>query len=218
MIPVLNEESTLAENLPRLLEGADEVIVSDGGSGDGTVEVAGALGARVVGGPPGRGRQLNRGAASTTADVLVFLHADSRLPVGALEQVRQAVVDGASGGGFYVEWRSERPILRFGGRLTNLRTRLTRCPLGDQGQFCRRDVFEALGGFEDWPILEDLDFARQLKRTGRVALLEPPVVISVRRYQNHGITRTIVTNWLIWLLYFLGVSPERLVRLYKDVR
>jgi hypothetical protein len=122
------------------------------------------------------------------------------------------------GGGFYVEWRSERPVLRFGGRLTNLRTRLTRCPLGDQAQFCLRSTFEELGGFGEWPILEDLDFARRLKRQGRVALLEPPVAASPRRYEKRGVTRTIVTNWLIWLLYLVGVSPERLGRLYRHVR
>ncbi len=218
VMPVLDEESTIAETLPRLLEEAEQVIVSDGGSGDRTLEIAATLGARVVEGPPGRGRQLNRGAAAASGDVLLFVHADTTLPAGSIERVREAVRSGASGGGFFVEWRSERPIMRLGGRLTNLRTRLTRCPLGDQAQFCRADLFGELGGFRDWPILEDLDFARRLKRAGRVALLEPPVVVSARRYQSRGIARTVAINWLIWLLYFAGVSPERLAGLYRNVR
>lgn len=217
-MPVLDEETTIGESLPRLLEAADEVIVSDGGSSDATVEIATRAGARVVEGAAGRGPQLNRGAEAASADVLLFVHADTRLPAGALDRVRQAISDGAGGGGFYVEWRSERPILRLGGRLTNLRTRLTRCPLGDQAQFARATLFRELGGFRAWSILEDLDFARRLKRAGRVALLEPPVSVSVRRYQNRGITRTIVINWLIWILYLLGVAPTRLGRLYGNVR
>lgn len=217
-MPVLNEETTVEMTLPSLLRDADEVIVSDGGSRDGTVEIARRLGAKVVTGSPGRGVQLNRGAKAADARILIFVHADTVVPEGAIESVRQSIADGAVGGGFFVEWRSERPILRLGGRLTNLRTRLTRCPLGDQVQFCRADVFQDLGGFEPWPILEDLDFARRLKRHGRVALLEPAVTTSVRRYQKRGITRTIVTNWLIWALYFVGTSPERLARLYRNVR
>ncbi len=217
-MPVLNEESAVAKILPQLLDEADRVIVCDGGSGDRTVEVATELGAKVVDGPPGRGHQLNRGAEVAGGDALLFVHADTALPTGSIERVRQALRDGAPGGGFLIEWRSERSIMRLGARLTNLRTRLTCCPLGDQAQFCRRDLFEEMGGFADWPILEDLDFARRLKRRGRVALLEPPVTTSVRRYQKRGITRTVATNWLIWLLYFAGVSPERLARLYQDVR
>jgi rSAM/selenodomain-associated transferase 2 len=218
IVPALDEESVLASNLPPLVAQADEVILSDGGSEDRTVAIARELGATLVEGPPGRGNQLNLGAAAATSDVLLFVHADTALPAEGVAAVRAAIAEGAVGGGFLVAWHSERPILRLGGRLTNLRTRLTHCPLGDQAQFCRRDTFEQIGGFPDWPILEDLDFSRRLKRRGSIALLEPPVSASPRRYQTRGITRTIVTNWLIWVLYFLGVSPARLGRLYENVR
>ncbi len=217
-MPVLNEESTIGGSLPVLVQEADQVIVSDGGSRDRTRELAAGHGARVVEGPAGRGRQLNRGAAAASAEVLLFVHADTTLRPGAVERVRDAIRGGAAAGGFYVEWRSERPIMRLGGRLTNLRTRLTGCPLGDQAQFCRSDLFAELGGFREWPLLEDLDFARRLKRAGRVTLLEPPVTTSVRRYQNRGVARTVAINWLIWLLYFAGVAPERLAKLYANVR
>lgn len=218
IVPALDEGSVLETNLPPLVAEADEVVLSDGGSDDRTVAIARELGATVVEGPPGRGTQLNLGAAAASSDVLLFVHADTALPEEGIGAVRQAIAGGAVGGGFLVAWHSERPILRLGGRLTNLRTRLTRCPLGDQAQFCRRDAFEEIGGFPEWPILEDLDLARRLKRHGPIALLEPPVKASPRRYQSRGITRTIVTNWLIWALYFLGVSPARLGRLYDNVR
>ncbi|MDH3746213.1 MAG: glycosyl transferase, partial [Acidobacteriota bacterium] len=129
-----------------------------------------------------------------------------------------AIQSGAVGGGFLVVFDTDRWIRRLGARLVNLRTRWTRCPLGDQAQFVTRDAFEALGGFRSWPILEDLDFIRRLKRHGRTALIEKPVTTSARRFEKRGTLRTIATNWLIWLLYFLHVSPHRLACLYRNVR
>ena len=218
VIPTLDEEADLAETLVIALEQGDQVVVSDGGSGDATGQVAEAHGVAVVSGPPGRGVQLNLGAASLDTEALLFLHADTRLPPDAAEKVRAALTEGAVGGGFLVRWESTRALLRFGGRLTNLRTRLTRCPLGDQAQFCARETFERLDGFREWPILEDLDLARRMKRLGRIELIDSPVSPSVRRYERGGTARTVTTNWLIWLLYFLGASPHRLARLYRTVR
>ena len=99
--------------------------------------------------------------------------------------------------------------------MINLRTRLSRCPFGDQAHFVRRDIFDELGGYRDWPILEDLDFARRLARRGPIALLSPPVVTSGRRYLRGGPFRTVARNWLILALYFGGVPPRRLERLYR---
>ena len=193
-------------------------MVSDGGSSDGTVAVARRLGARVVEGRRGRGPQLNRGAAASAAEVLLFLHADSLPPPGAAGAIRRAVAAGAEGGGFQVEFEGGGAWMRRGTRLVNLRTRLTRLPLGDQGQFVTRAAFEQLGGYRDWPILEDLDFARRLRRRGRLVILPLAMRTSARRYLERGIARTVAVNWLIWLLYALGVSPRRLARLYRDVR
>ncbi len=218
VIPALDEEEALPAFLPRALVAGDEVCVSDGGSRDATVEIARSLGARVVVGPPGRGPQLNRGARATSADILLFLHADTRLPEGAAGLIRQAVAEGAPGGGFLLRFEPARGALRLGHRMTTLRTRLTGCPLGDQAQFVRRDVFEALGGFREWPILEDLDFMRRLKRRGRIAIIDRPVTTSARRFLRRGVWRTSATNYLIWALYFAGVSPKRLARLYQDIR
>ncbi len=218
MVPTLDEEAAVRELLPDLVGRGAQVVVSDGGSSDRTAEVAAKLGAEVVSGPAGRGAQLNRGSAAADAEILLFLHADTRLPEGALERIREALAAGSEGGGFLMRWDSPRPIYRLGERIINRRTRLTRCPLGDQAQFCRRDVFEELGGYRDWPILEDLDFIRRLRRRGRLAILEPPVTTSARRLERRGIPRTVATNWLIFALYLIGVSPQRLGRLYRQVR
>jgi rSAM/selenodomain-associated transferase 2 len=227
VVPTLNEEATLSRTLAAALAVADELVVSDGGSVDRTVEVARSLGARVLAGPAGRGGQLNRGAAATSAEILLFLHADTTLPAGALADVREAVAGrsrggagagAAAGGAFLVRFDTDRPLLRLGAWLINQRTRLTRLPLGDQAQFVTRTAFEQLGGFRDWPILEDLDFAWRLRRHGRTVILRRRVTTGARRFVELGVARTVAINWLIWLLFVLGVSPRRLVRLYSQIR
>lgn len=222
VVPTLNEEAALPRILSRVLALSptpDEVVISDGGSTDRTAEIARALGAHVVTGPPGRGGQLTRGAEATTADVLLFLHADTELPADGLQRIREAIAQGAAGGGFSVRYDSPPPLLRlFGERLIDLRTRLTGWPLGDQAQFVTREAFRALGGYRDWPILEDLDFARRLRRYGRTVLITSPVTTAARRFQEQGVVRTVATNWLIWILFLCGVSPHRLARLYKHIR
>jgi len=222
VVPTLNEEASVRRFLPAALAAADAVIVSDGGSRDGTVAAARELGARVVEGEPGRGGQLNRGAAAAmeggAADILLFLHADTTLPPGGAEAVRAAVASGAPGGAFFVRFDVDRPVQRLGSWLINRRTRWLRVPLGDQAQFATRETFERLGGFRDWPILEDLDFVLRLRRLPGFTLIEAPVTTGARRFVEQGATRTVAINWLIWLLFFCGVSPYRLARLYRQIR
>jgi len=218
VMPTLNEEAAMRANLPAALEQADELVVSDGGSGDRTREVAASLGARVVAGAAGRGAQLNRGVAATSAELLLFLHADTTLPEGAADAVRAAIARGCCGGGFRVRFEPTRPLLRFIGAFSNARSRLTGVALGDQAQFATRAAFDQLGGYREWPLLEDLDFARRLERAGRVAVLPLAVSSSARRFERRGPLRTVLTNWLIWTLFACGVPPSRLVRLYRDVR
>jgi len=221
VIPTLDEEGALRRNLPLALAHADEVVVSDGGSADGTLEVARALGARTVSGPACRGAQLNRGAAATEADILLFLHADTTLPRDAGRAIREAIAAGAPGGAFLIRFDGDGFVYRLGGRVVNLRTKLAFTPLGDQGQFATRDAFRELGGFREWPILEDLDFAKRMRRRwGRrcLAVLEDPVITSARRFEKQGPARTVALNWLIWMLFALGAPPHRLARLYRHVR
>ena len=221
VIPTLDEEELLAPVLSEGTRAADLVVVSDGGSRDRTVQLARTAGARVVREDRGRGGQLNRGAELALgegAEALLFVHADTRLPDGAGEAVREALEADFVGGGFYVRFDDPRLVYRFGSRMMNLRTRISKTPLGDQAQFVRGSVFREMRGFREWPILEDLDFARRLKRRGSVAMLDPPVVTAARRYVRQGPVRTVARNWLIWTLFFLGVSPERLARLYGRAR
>lgn len=218
IVPTLDEEESIRRNLPLCLPLAEEVVVSDGGSRDRTVELAAELGAKIVTGPPGRGPQMNRGAAESRSQVLVFLHADSRLPPDGTEAIRRLVTGGRVGGGFLMRFDDRRARYRIGSALVNLRTRLSRAPLGDQGQFATREAFARLGGFEDWPILEDLDFIRRLKRLGPIAIVPRPVTTSARRYVAGGALATIANNWLIWSLFLLGASPHRLAQRYRKVR
>lgn len=215
IIPTLNEKDALARHLPALLEQHQDVWISDGGSDDGGGEWARRQGAGVVHGEAQRGGQLNRGAARADGDVFLFLHADTQLPDAAAERIEQYLEEGFVGGGFHLRFDEERPILRLASRLINVRSRWSRCPLGDQAQFVRREVFEDLGGYRPWPILEDLDFARRLKRRGPTALVEAPVITSARRYLRQGVGRQLLTNWLIFGLYFAGVSPLKLAKLYR---
>jgi len=218
IVPTLNEEQTLTATLKHLLEHTDRIVVSDGGSTDGTESVARAFPVTWVDGPPGRGRQLNRGAAAVDTSALLFVHADTCLPEGALPLIIGALESGYVGGGFSLRFESTLPIMAVGSRLVNLRTRLTRVPLGDQAQFVLSAQFHEMEGYRDWPILEDLDFMRRLKKRGRVAVLPAAVTTSDRRYARRGVWRTVATNWLIWGLFLAGVRPEKLASLYRDVR
>ncbi|HXT19160.1 MAG TPA: transferase 2, rSAM/selenodomain-associated protein, partial [Thermoanaerobaculia bacterium] len=140
------------------------------------------------------------------------------LPAGAAAAVRAAVERGHCGGGFRVRFDSTTPLFRFGAAVASARTRITRVPLGDQAQFATREAFARLGGYREWPLLEDVDFARRLKRAGRVAILPLAVTTSARRFVQRGPVRTVAKNWLIWALFACGVPPSRLARLYRDVR
>jgi rSAM/selenodomain-associated transferase 2 len=218
IVPCLNDAAALAGCLAAAGELGCELVVSDGGSTDGSLELARQAGATTVTGAAGRGPQLNRGAAATAADILLFLHADTRLPAEALALVRQAVRDGADGGAFWIRFDDPRRLMRLAAFLINLRTRWTGVPLGDQAQFVTRDTFDRLRGFQDWPILEDLDFMRRLQRIGKVIIVPGTITTGARRFNQRGVVRTVATNWLILVLYLCGVSPHRLARLYRPVR
>jgi rSAM/selenodomain-associated transferase 2 len=221
VVPTLDEEASIERALLGAREVADLVVVADGGSTDSTLAIARAAGALVVESSAGRGGQLDAGARAAVeagAEILLFVHADTVLPLGARSLIEGAVASGASGGGFEVRYDDPRRLFALGSRIVNLRTRLLRLPLGDQAQFLTRDAYLALGGFRDWPILEDLDLMRRLKKHGRVTVLRAPVTTAARRFVEGGIARTIAINWSIWLLYFLGVDPARLARLYPPKR
>jgi hypothetical protein len=140
------------------------------------------------------------------------------LPSAARQRVSTALQHGAAGGGFLIAFDSVRWRYRVGERFVNARTRLLRVPLGDQAQFASAAAFDAAGGFPEWPILEDVELMRRLRRVGPLSVLGPPVLTSVRRFERQGSLRTVATNWLIWSLFLSGVSADRLARLYRQAR
>ena len=218
IVPALGEAANLAWLLPDLRARwpEAEVVVADAGSADGTGEiVARHPGVRLLMAPSGRARQMNAGARHARGDTLLFLHADTRLPDGALEAIAGALADArVVGGRFDVRFDSPRPIMRMVAWFMNRRSLLTGICTGDQGIFVRRAVFEALGGYPDIPLMEDVELTRRLKRRGRLAALPLCVTTAARKWERDGAVRTIVLMWALRLLYVVGVSPARLHRWY----
>jgi rSAM/selenodomain-associated transferase 2 len=218
VVPTLDEAANLAWLLPDLRARwpAAEVVVADAGSGDHSGEIAGAQpGIRWLTAPRGRARQMNAGARLARGDALLFLHADTRLPDGALEAIAEVLADpSVVGGRFDVRFDSSRPIMRVVAWLMNRRSRLTGISTGDQGIFVRRAHFESLGGYPDIPLMEDIELSRRLKRRGRLAALPLCVTTAARKWEREGPARTIALMWGLRLLYWAGVSPARLHRWY----
>jgi rSAM/selenodomain-associated transferase 2 len=220
VVPVLEEESAIGAALVAARQPlVAELIVVDGGSRDGTVRVAQSLADRVLQAPRGRARQMNAGAAVARGDVLLFLHADTRLPRGYPGAVARALADRAAvGGRFDLRLDAEGLTYRLTEHLINLRSRLSGVATGDQAIFVRHDAFDHVGGYPPLPLMEDIALCRTLKRTGRLVALRETVVTSARRWQRHGLARTILLMWSLRVAYYAGVSPERLARLYADAR
>lgn len=216
VIPALNEESVIEAAVASAWEaGADEVVVADGGSTDATRDRAAAV-ARVVSAPRGRAAQMNAGAAAAAADILVFLHADSRLPRGAAALLRETLADPlVAAGAFRPRFDAPGPFWRLVTSLTRARARWCGITLGDQALFARRDTFRRLSGFRDIPILEDLDFADRARRAARFRILKADVLTSTRRWARRGLLRTSAANWAILLLFRLGMPPGSLARFYR---
>lgn len=220
---MLDEAGRIAAQLAHVtaLAGVDEVVVVDGGSRDDTVAQAGGVaGVRVLSAPRGRGRQLQAGVEATTAEILVFLHADVTLPADAAAHVRRALVDPAvAGGAFRTRTVNDGPRSWIDPflPLADLRSRVTRFPYGDQAMFARRRALDAIGGVPPQRLMEDVELARRLRRVGRLVTVPAVVTVSGRRFvQRPG--RAILAMRLFPMLYRLGVSPSRLARWYGAAR
>jgi rSAM/selenodomain-associated transferase 2 len=219
IIPALDE----ALALPRTLQVAIslrssspiEIIVADGGSQDGTLTLAQRLGARVVTGTNGRARQLNLGASVATGDVLVFLHADTLLPATGLQQLEAAVSKGALWGRFDVRIQGRARMLPIVAFMMNLRSRLTGIATGDQAMFMTRAAFDAVRGYPEQALMEDVEMSRRLKRLRSPACLRGPAITSGRRWETGGVWRTIGLMWRLRWAYWRGTSPDLLAQRYR---
>lgn len=211
VIAALNDEQWIGAAVDSAVAaGAAEVIVSDGGSVDRTRDIAAWRGARVINSPPMRSRQFNAGAKEATQEAIIFLHADTTLPPGA-----GAAVSGAlqrfEFGGFRISFAEHALQLRVAAAMINLRTRITRCPWGDQAQFIRRSSFT---GFREIPLMEDYELATRMKK--RSTILPLAVTTSGRRFLEKGILRTAWINWSIVARWRRGEDAAVLARTYRS--
>lgn len=228
IIPTLNEETVIKSTLENLIlhtrNTQHEIIVSDGGSLDGTVKIAENF-AIVVKSGKGKAIQLNEGAKKATGDILFFVQADTIIPEGALEAIKLKIyTQGYDGGGFSNIFSKYNKKIKALGRILNFRIitndhQKNLIFFGDNGIFCKREVFNGLGGFKLIPIMEDYDFSKRMRdRFRTVRILDPKLIISPRRFVKNGFVRTRLQWIIIRRLYQLGISPYFLVKLYKDVR
>ena len=225
IIPTFNEEQSLPRTLA-CLSASDpaEIIIVDGGSTDGTLALAQEFcshtaTARVIAAPRGRASQMNEGAKASQGEVLLFLHADTQLPPQTERIVGLALTSpSVVGGRFDVRFDSASPWSQVISSFMNRRSRLTRIATGDQALFVRREVFEMLGGFSEIPLMEDIEFSRRLQQAGRIMALRDTVVTSFRRWDTQGPLRTILLMWTLRFLYWTGVNPHQLARVYHAVR
>lgn len=218
ILPTLNESACIVSTLqplqPLRLAG-HEVIVVDGGSSDDTRALAGPLADRVLDSGRGRARQMNTGAANAVNNILLFLHADTALPVTAVGDINTALTDGYLWGRFDVRIVPADLLLHVVAGMMNFRSRLTGVATGDQAIFVHRHLFEVIGGYPDIGLMEDLALCDQLKQHGRPACLHSRVTTSARRWLEHGRLRTILKMWSLRLAYRLGVTPDKLAQYYK---
>jgi rSAM/selenodomain-associated transferase 2/rSAM/selenodomain-associated transferase 1 len=217
VVPVLNEAAVVSAALERLRRDFPgcELVVADGGSADGTAELAAPL-ARVVRSEPGRAAQMNAGARHAHGEVLWFIHGDTRVGHSALAQIRAALTDPATvGGGLTLRFDQPSFALRYVAWTSNLRARHLHWVFGDQAMFIRASVFDALGGFPRLPLMEDLEMSRRLHGRGRLAVLPATATTSARRFTEHGTWRTLAFMQYLKLLYFLGTDPQRISDRYR---
>lgn len=225
IIPVLNEAGTLPATLANIqTAGNVEVIVVDGGSQDSTIQIAQSLGVKVLSAPAGRACQMNVGAKAATGNILLFLHADTRLPPGFDAMVAGALFAASSGktaakppiaGAFELRIDASPRSLRLIESGVNWRSRWFQMPYGDQAIFLKTEVFHDIGGFPELPIMEDFELMRRLRRFGRIVIIPVPVLTSGRRWLRLGVFKTTLINQIAIIAYLLGVPPEQIAYWYR---
>ena len=221
IIPTLDEAAVVSRTLDQFdrLPGEWQIIVADSGSSDGTQAIARAHGACLVNGPRGRGAGMNAGAAVATGDILLFLHADTFLPEDAHQQITAALADPAvAATAFHLTMDGPGRRYRLMPYISSIRMRVQRTFFGDQAIAVRRADFERIGGYEEPFLMEDVALSRRLRREGKLRVLGAHVVTSSRRFEHGGMIRTLVLMTCMQAAYSLGVSADRLARIYRHVR
>ncbi|MGH1396704.1 MAG: TIGR04283 family arsenosugar biosynthesis glycosyltransferase [Trichormus sp.] len=218
IIPTLNEAGNIKTAIATTQSGTNiEVIVVDAGSQDETVAIAHSLGVKVILSNPGRAVQMNTGAAVATGEILLFLHADTRLPMGFDEMVRKALQQpGVVAGAFTLQIDAPVLALRLVEWGVKWRSHFWQMPYGDQAIFITKSVFQEIGCFPEMLIMEDFELIRRLQRIGKIFILSVPVITSSRRWLQKGILKTTLINQIVVIGYLLGVAPERLRKLYRQ--
>jgi rSAM/selenodomain-associated transferase 2 len=218
IVPTLNEATEIQSAIETVVcEENVEIIVVDGGSQDNTAEIVRQLRVEVITSSDWRSRQMNTGAEHASGDILLFLHADTRLPLGWSRQVRKAIDQpGIAAGAFELKLDQVFPWSRIIEKLANLRSRVFQMPYGDQAIFVKADLFRSMEGYSDLPIMEDYEFMRRVRRHGRILIVPCPAVTSARRWTKIGPLRTTLVNQIMLVGYWLGVSSHFLRRLYRQ--
>jgi rSAM/selenodomain-associated transferase 2 len=222
IIPVLNESQIINSTIDYIysldFDGDAEIIVADGSTGGKTINAINHPDVKKIIAKKGRGSQMNKGAAVASGDVLLFLHADTLLSHDALDQIIAASQSqDVVGGAFDLGIRSEKKIFRAIERGASIRSRLTRIPYGDQAIFIKRRFFNQIGGYKDIPIMEDVDLMRRIKASGKkIKIIPCNVQTTARRWEKEGILYCTLRNYTLIMLYYLGVSPDKLKKFYSS--
>jgi len=224
IIPVLHEANTINSLIEHLYnqesDESYEIIVVDGDPNQETINIIHYKEVTSIIAGQGRARQMNAGAGIARGEILIFLHADTQLPVDALNQISSAMEQKHYiGGAFDLGIRSDSFFFKTIAYFASARSRLTRIPYGDQAIFIRKDYFNRIGGYREIPLMEDVELMQRIKKTGdKICILSDCVRTSTRRWEKEGIVYCTLRNWIISSLYFMGISPNRLVRFYRSGR
>lgn len=217
IIPTLNEARLLKETIENLRDAeAIEVIVVDGGSKDDTLSIAGDLADQVFSSAPSRGGQMDIGAEKATGEILLFLHADTHLPMGWESKIRSAIKSGKTGGAFNLSVSSPDKYLWLVALMANFRSKILGITYGDQAIFAEKEAFFNAGGFKRLALFEDIDLWRRLKKGGPLVILRDAVCTSHRKWKSEGSIKNTLKNWSLIILYYFGFSPKMLYNFYYN--
>lgn len=205
----------MLQRLQRFRDNGNEIIIADAGSNDKTTDIARPLADKVIRCKKGRGLQMNMAAVEAKFDILWFLHADTLVPADAIELINKALQKHCEWGRFNIRLSGSAYLFRIIENMINLRSRLTGIATGDQGIFIKRESFDAVQGYKNIPLMEDIEISKKLKKISSPACLTQRLITSSRRWEEHGIIKTIILMWQLRLLYFLGVSPDKLATKYR---